>query len=90
MAATKPPTSVTEPPPTFTMAQLRQIYRAALGREIDATNLQRVLQRRGQLEPTGETVRAGPTGGRPATEYRFTARIARITDPFAVLRPAGP
>lgn len=77
-------------PPTFTMAQLRQIYRAALGREIDATNLQRVLQRRGQLEPTGETVRAGPTGGRPATEYRFTARIARITDPFAVLRPAGP
>lgn len=76
-------------PPTFTMAQLRQVYRAALGRDIDPTNLQRVLQRRGQLEPTGQTVPAGPAGGRPATEYRFTARTARITDPFAVLRPAG-
>lgn len=76
-------------PPTFTMAQLRHVYRAALDRDIDATNLQRVLQRRGQLEPTGHTVSAGPTGGRPATEYRFTARTAEITDPFAVLRPTG-
>lgn len=76
-------------PPTFTIAQLRLVYRAALGREIDATNLQRVLQRRGQLEPTGRTVPAGPSGGRPAAEYRFTARTAHITDPFAVLRPAG-
>ncbi len=75
-------------PPTFTINQLRAIYRAALGHDLDATNLQRVLQRRGQLEATGRTVAAGPAGGRPATEYRFTSRVARTTDPFAVLRPS--
>jgi len=73
-------------PPSFTIAQLRQIYRAALDHDLDATNLQRVLQRRGQLEPTGRTVPAGPNGGRPAAEFRFTRRVAEVTDPFAVLR----
>lgn len=75
-------------PPCFTIAQLREVYRAALGHDLDPTNLQRVLQRRGQLEATGRTVPAGPSGGRPATEYRFTSRTARTTDPFAVLRPS--
>lgn len=75
-------------PPTFTIGQLRSIYRAALGHDLDATNLQRVLQRRGQLEPTGSTVRAGRAGGRPAAEFRFTRRQAEVTDPFAVLRPS--
>lgn len=75
-------------PPTFTINQLRAVYCAALGHDLDATNLQRVLQRRGQLEATGRTVAAGPAGGRPATEYRFTSRTARTTDPFAVLRPS--
>ena len=74
-------------PPTFTMAELRDLYTAALGHEVSATNLKRVLLRRGVLEPTGEHRRPGPSGGRPAEVYRFSARTLAITDQFAVLRP---
>jgi len=74
-------------PPTFTMAELRDLYTAALGHDVSATNLKRVLLRRGVLEPTGEHRRPGPTGGRPAEVYRFSARTLAITDQFAVLRP---
>jgi hypothetical protein len=75
-------------PPEFTIAQLTDIYSIALDREISATNLQRVLQRRGQLEPTGATAHPGATGGRPAALFRFSHRRLEITDPFAVLRPS--
>jgi hypothetical protein len=75
-------------PPEFTIAQLRDIYAAALGRDISATNLQRVLQRRGQLEPTGATAHPSSAGGRPAARFRFRHTQLEITDPFAVLRPA--
>lgn len=74
-------------PQEFTIAQLRDIYAVALGREISATNLQRVLARRAQLELSGATAPPGSTGGRPAALYRFTHRWLQITDPFAVLRP---
>lgn len=74
-------------PESFTVSQLRDLYAAALGYDLSATNLQRVLQRRGQLEPTGETAPPTRTGGRPAKLFRFTRRTAEITDPFAVLRP---
>lgn len=73
--------------PTFTMSQLRVCYRAALGHDVSATNLQRVLTRRGQIEPTGEASPSGRAGGRPATVYRFTQPELTITDAFAVLRP---
>jgi ADP-ribose pyrophosphatase YjhB (NUDIX family) len=76
-------------PPTFTIAELRVIYVAALGYEVTATNLQRVLLRRGVLEPTGELAPPGPAGGRPAMVYRFAVAALEITDPFAVLRPPG-
>jgi ADP-ribose pyrophosphatase YjhB (NUDIX family) len=74
-------------PPTFTMAELRDLYTAALGHDVSATNLKRVLLRRGVLEPTGERRQSGPSGGRPAEVYRFVARTLAITDQFAVLRP---
>lgn len=74
-------------PAEFTLAQLRDIYRAALGYDVSVTNLQRVLKRRGQLEPTGRTAPAGGSGGRPAALYRFTRRSLQITDPFAAFRP---
>lgn len=74
-------------PPTFTVAELRDIYVAALGYEVTATNLQRVLLRRGVLEPTGDVAPPGRAGGRPATRYRFAAPSLQVTDPFAVLRP---
>jgi ADP-ribose pyrophosphatase YjhB (NUDIX family) len=77
-------------PPTFTIAELRVIYVAALGYEVTATNLQRVLLRRGVLEPTGEMAAPGPHGGRPAMLYRFAVAALEVTDPFAVLKPPAP
>jgi 8-oxo-dGTP diphosphatase len=76
-------------PPTFTLAELREIYVAALGHEVSATNLKRVLLRRGILEPTGERREPGPAGGRPAELFRYRKRELAITDPFAALRPPG-
>ncbi|HEV7909251.1 MAG TPA: NUDIX domain-containing protein [Pseudonocardiaceae bacterium] len=76
-------------PPEFTMSALRELYSAALGYRVSATNLQRVLSRRGLLESTGNTAPPGPSGGRPAALFRFSARGILVTDPFAVLRPPG-
>jgi ADP-ribose pyrophosphatase YjhB (NUDIX family) len=74
-------------PGEFTVSELRGIYSAALGFQVAATNLQRVLTRRGALEPTGRTVPAGPVGGRPPALFQFTSRDLQVTDPFAVFRP---
>jgi ADP-ribose pyrophosphatase YjhB (NUDIX family) len=74
-------------PPTFTVAELRRLYRAALGHDVSATNLQRVLIRRRLLEPTGEVRPSGRAGGRPAMVYRFRTGDLEVTDQFAVLRP---
>ena len=76
-------------PATFTLSELREIYVAALGHEVSATNLQRVLLRRRLLEPTGARREPGRAGGRPAALFRFRSRDLEITDPFAVLRPPG-
>jgi 8-oxo-dGTP diphosphatase len=76
-------------PPVFSISELRELYVAALGHEVSATNLQRVLLRRGVLEPTGERREPGRSGGRPAALYRFQRRRLEITDEFAVLRPPG-
>jgi ADP-ribose pyrophosphatase YjhB (NUDIX family) len=77
-------------PTTFTLADLRDIYAAALSYDVSATNLKRVLLRRGAIEPTGERRSHGPSGGRPAEVFRFRTRRLEVTDPFAVLRPPGP
>lgn len=74
-------------PHTFTIAELRDIYAACIGHPVAATNLQRVLTRRGVIEPTRTTVRRGPAGGRPAALYRFVSSSLVVTDPFAVFRP---
>jgi 8-oxo-dGTP diphosphatase len=74
-------------PETFTLSELRGIYSAALGHDVSATNLQRVLVRRGVLEATGEHRAPGKAGGRPAACFRFRSRRLEITDQFAVLRP---
>lgn len=76
-------------PATFTLAELREVYAAALGHELSATNLKRVLVRRGVLEPTGGRRSPGRAGGRPAEEFRFRRSRLEITDPFAALRPPG-
>lgn len=74
-------------PPSFTISELRALYRAALGHDVSATNLQRVLLRRRVLEATGELRLPGRGGGRPASVYRFARSDLEVTDPFVVLRP---
>ena len=76
-------------PAEFALSTLRDIYSAALGYPVDATNLQRVLARRGVISPTGTTAHPGRAGGRPAKLYRFTDSRYRVTDEFAALRPPG-
>jgi ADP-ribose pyrophosphatase YjhB (NUDIX family) len=74
-------------PKEFVLSTLRDVYGAALGYQVDATNLQRVLVRRGVITPTGTTAKSGRSGGRPAAQYRFTESQYRVTDEFAALRP---
>jgi 8-oxo-dGTP diphosphatase len=74
-------------PEPFTISELRMLYAAALGHRVTTTNLQRVLLRRGVLEPTGERREPGRAGGRPAALFRFRSRQLEITDQFAVLKP---
>jgi len=61
-------------PAAFTIAQLRDIYVASLGHPVSATNLQRILTRRGVIQPTAGTAPealpavvagAGGTAGSP-------------------------
>src|SRR5579875_1205079 len=74
-------------PAVFTIAELRAVYAASLGHAVSATNLQRILVRRGVIEPTGETAPPTRVGGRPATRYRFADRQLLVTNPFAAFRP---
>jgi ADP-ribose pyrophosphatase YjhB (NUDIX family) len=76
-------------PKEFALSTLRDIYGAALGHPVDATNLQRVLERRNVITRTGTTARSGRSGGRPAALYRFTESQYRVTDEFAAFRPPG-
>jgi len=74
-------------PQTFTISELRELYRAALGHDVNTTNLRRVLLRRGVIEQTGGQRSPSREGGRPAALFRFTSHSLAITDQFAVLRP---
>lgn len=74
-------------PAEFTMTELREVYVGALGHDVSATNLQRVLLRRGAIEPTEARLVPGPHGGRPAVVYRFRTRSLEVTDAFAAFRP---
>jgi 8-oxo-dGTP diphosphatase len=74
-------------PETFTISELREVYVAALGHDVSATNLQRVLIRRGVLERLDGRRAPGRTGGRPAALFRFASDRLEVTDEFAALRP---
>lgn len=74
-------------PRDFPISQLRVVISAALGYQVGATNLTRVLTRRQLIESTHRTAPTGEAGGRPATLYRFVQRELTVSDPFAVLRP---
>ena len=56
---------------TFTMAELRAVYEAIWGVQLDAANFRRSLVGEdGWVVPTGRTARPGRSGGRPAELYR--------------------
>ena len=74
-------------PAAFTISELRDLYTAALGHDVSATNLKRVLLRRDVLEATGARREPGRAGGRPAEVYRYRNKGARDHGPFATLRP---
>lgn len=57
--------------PTFTLAELRAVYEAVWGVQLDAANFRRrVVTEEGWVIPTGRLARPGPAGGRPAELYR--------------------
>jgi len=74
-------------PEVFTISELREVYVAALGHDVSATNLQRVLLRRGALQRVEGHRAPGRTGGRPAALFRFASQRLEVTDDFAALRP---
>lgn len=56
---------------TFTLAELRTVYEAVWGVQLDAANFRRSLVADdGWVVPTGRRARPGAAGGRPAELYR--------------------
>jgi 8-oxo-dGTP diphosphatase len=56
---------------TFTLAELRAVYEAIWGVQLDAANFRRsIVAEEGWVVPTGRRARPGPAGGRPAELYR--------------------
>ena len=57
--------------PTFTMAELRAVYEAIWGVQLDAANFRRsIVAEDGWVIPTGRRAQPGSAGGRPAELYR--------------------
>jgi 8-oxo-dGTP diphosphatase len=57
--------------PTFTLAELRAVYEAVWGVQLDAANFRRsVVADDRWVIPTGSRVRPGSSGGRPAELFR--------------------
>jgi 8-oxo-dGTP diphosphatase len=57
--------------PMFTLAELRAVYEAVWGVQLDAANFRRsIVAEDGWVIPTGRRARPGPAGGRPAELYR--------------------
>src|SRR3954466_5268525 len=71
-------------PDTFTMSELRHVYEAGIGRAFEANNFRRIALGWGVLAEAGER----PTGGRPATLYRFADRTPLILAQSARYRRA--
>ncbi|MDX6549632.1 MAG: 8-oxo-dGTP diphosphatase, partial [Gaiellales bacterium] len=71
-------------PERFTMTELRHVYEAGLGRAFEPNNFRRIALGWGVLADAGER----PTGGRPATLYRFAERAPMILAESARYRRA--
>jgi len=71
-------------PERFTMTELRHVYEAGIGRAFEPNNFRRIALGWGVLADAGER----PTGGRPATLYRFAERSPLILAESARYRRA--
>lgn len=71
-------------PEEFTMTELRHVYEAGIGRAFEPNNFRRIALGWGVLAESGER----PTGGRPATLYRFAERRPLILAESARYRRA--
>src|SRR5260370_41168929 len=57
--------------PTFTVAELRAVYEAVWGVQLDGANFRRsVVGEDGRGKPTGHRARPGANGGKPAELFR--------------------
>ncbi len=57
--------------PTFTLAELRTVYEAVWGVQLDGANFRRsLLSEGGWVIPTGRRARPGASGGKPAELFR--------------------
>ena len=56
--------------PTFTLAELRTVYEAVWGVQLDGANFRRSLLSDGWVIPTGRRARPGASGGKPAELFR--------------------
>ena len=73
--------------PTFTLAELRAVYEAVWGVQLDAANFRRsVVTEDGWVIPTGRRARSGSTGGKPAELYR-AGRMWRHGGPIRYPQP---
>jgi 8-oxo-dGTP diphosphatase len=68
--------------PTFTLAELRSVYEAVWGVQLDGANFRRsLLSESGWVIPTGRRARPGSTGGKPAELFR-AGRMWRYGGPI--------
>jgi 8-oxo-dGTP diphosphatase len=73
---------------TFTMAELRAVYEAIWGVQLDAANFRRsVVAEDGWVIPTGRRARPGAAGGKPAELYR-AGRMWKQGGPIRYPQPA--
>jgi len=56
--------------PTFTVAELRAVYEAVWGVQLDGANFRRSVVGDGWVIPTGRRARPGANGGKPAELFR--------------------
>ena len=74
---------------TFTLAELRAVYEAVWGVQLDGANFRRsVIQEAGWVIPTGRRARPGAPGGKPAELYR-AGRMWKHASPIRRSQPNG-
>ena len=74
---------------TFTFAELRAVYEAVWGVQLDGANFRRsVVAEDGWVIPTGRRARPGSTGGKPAELYR-AGRMWKYGSPIRRSQPNG-